>query len=138
MTRRFPTEAEYVRAVEDMLLPDEALECVTVADEIADSSLDSPQALAVTSDRLMAVLYSSDDKSWQQWSLRSLPFRSIVGLDLEARSETRGGQPKSVSTLTVHLSPAGTGQWRLRMRLADAHAARTLHDRILVHLHAPA
>ena len=127
--------ADYRDAIEGLLLNGEDLEATFPAGVKTQPDSDEPQALAITSHRLIVCHRRLRSGSYDRWTFRSILFSRVEQIELYREEQFRRDRIDPQASVTLYLSRQASGSdSKLVLRYADSVLAREVHDRILAHL----
>jgi hypothetical protein len=127
--------SDYRYAIEGLLLNGEELEAVLPAASKLTVDSDEPQAIAITSHRLIVCYRRLRSSSYDRWTFRSILFSRVEQLELYREEQFRRDRIDPQASVTLHLSRQESGSAsKLELRYQDSAMAREIHDRILAHV----
>jgi len=126
---------EYRDAIEGLLLNGEELEATFPAALKTSPDSDEPQAVGITSYRIIVCNRRLRSGSSDRWTFRSILYSRVEELELQRAEQFHRDriEPSALVTLFVSWQGAGSGG-RIELRYRDGVLAREVHDRILAHL----
>jgi hypothetical protein len=127
--------ADYRDAIENLLLNGEELEAAFPASTKTQSDSDEPQAIAITSHRLVVCHRRLRSGTYDRWTFRSILFSRVEQVELYREEQFRRDRIDPQASVTLYLSRQESGSTsKLELRYLDSAMAREVHDRILAHL----
>jgi len=127
--------SDYREAIDGLLLNGEELEAAFPASAKVVCDSDEPQAIGITSHRLIVCHRRLRVGSYDRWTFRSILYSRIEQVDLFREELFRKDRIDPQATITLYLSrPDGGSANKLELRYREAAVARDVHERILAHL----
>jgi hypothetical protein len=127
--------SDYREAIEALLLNGEELEAAIPAGLNTQSDSDEPQAIAITSHRLIVCHRRLRAGSSDRWTFRSILFARVQQIELYREEQFRRDRIDPQASVTLHVSGLnGAPTGKLQLIYRDSAIAREVHDRILAHM----
>ena len=127
--------SDYRDAIESLLLNGEELEAVFPATLKLAPDSDEPQAVAITSHRLIVCHRRLRSGSYDRWTFRTILFSRVEQVELFREEQFRRDRIDPQASVTLYLSRQESGSAsKVELRYVDSVIAREVHDRILAHL----
>jgi hypothetical protein len=127
--------SDYRDAIEGLLLNGEELEATFPAALKTSPDSDEPQAIGITSHRVIVCHRRLRSGSSDRWAFRSILYSRVEELELQRAEQFHRDRIEASASVTLFVSWQGTGSGgRVELRYGDSVMAREVHDRILAHL----
>jgi hypothetical protein len=127
--------SDYRDAIEGLLLNGEELEAVFPATAKLATDSDEPQAIAITTHRLVVCHRRLRTGSYDRWTFRSILYSRVEQVELFREEQFRKDRIDPQATVTLYLSlQERASASKLELRYREASMARDVHDRILAHM----
>jgi hypothetical protein len=128
--------SEYREAIEGMLLDGEDLEATfPTGPEIRSKSDHGPQAVGITTHRLIICHRRLDRGSEDWWRFSSVLYSTIIELGLTRTERFHRNRIDRQTDVIVHYGRQHNGAHQeLTLAFLDNAVAREAHDRILAHM----
>jgi hypothetical protein len=127
--------SDYREAIEGLLLNGEELEAAFPAGPKPSPDSDDPQAIAITSHRLIVCHRRLRTGSSDRWTFRSILFSRVEQVELYHEEQFRRDRIEPKASVTLYLGrQESESASKLELRYLDGVMAREVHDRILAHL----
>ena len=121
--------SDYRDAIEGLLLNGEELEATFPAGLKTSPDSDEPQAIGITSHRIIVCHRRLKTGSSDRWAFRSILFSQIEGIELMRHENLRRDRIEASASVDVQTARAA-----VRLHDGDTGIAREVHDRVLAHM----